>query len=250
MGLDYDKGNFVVAIVVASIALAGTLLLPPQVQNVRRMLQVAIVIILAGFLGYFLLPSPVKNETGGIVTSSPSVTSDPPTSSFPRRESTVVTPAVPSAESSSDGGTVGGNDNPSGSDNSSSGAAEEPPPLDNGISRVDITMRAGGALTLVDPSSNTYKLPSYAANLIPRPNISFHWDARSRSGTMSGSCGVSIEVDGPSSSYPQSQLSGDCSGSPNQRFDVYDPGTYTVSVTVTPLNGAPTTGTTDFTLVQ
>ena len=83
--------------------------------------------------------------------------------------------------------------------------------------------------------------------------MTFDWSAQGPSGELSGSCRVDIRIDGPTGAegYPKSQQDGDCSGSADQRIAVYDPGDYTVYVTVTPPDGAaPITGQTTFTLVN
>jgi hypothetical protein len=104
-----------------------------------------------------------------------------------------------------------------------------------------------GILTKVGPS--TYELPSYPSSINP-PEMTFDWSAQGPGGQVSSSnCTVSIQVTGPGSHYPQSQRSSDCSGSPNRRFDVYDPGTYTATITVTAVDGTTARGSGTFTLV-
>lgn len=188
---------------------------------------------------------PSSNSEGGSrpTSTQTTVAAAPPTAITP--------PFVPitTAPPSVDGGGNSGESDTGGGGGSEPPAPPPPAAPQPAIVRVDVTPRGGGALTQIGPG--TWQLPHYV-RVIPPPNITFDWVSQGPGGEVSGLCTVSATIDGPpGSDYPVSRQSGECSGSPNKRLDVYDPGTYTISVTVTPPDGGgPVTGQGTFTLVS
>lgn len=117
------------------------------------------------------------------------------------------------------------------------------------ILSVAVTPRTGNGL-LTKVGQDTYELVSYPSSINP-PLMTFDWASQGPGGKVgSGGCTVNAQIDGPGSNYPQYRRSSDCSGSPNSRLEVYDPGSYTVTVAVTPPDGgSPVSGSASFTLV-
>jgi hypothetical protein len=66
--------------------------------------------------------------------------------------------------------------------------------------------------------------------------VTFDWTSHGGSGIPSSGCTVVATVTGPGG-YNQICRSADCSGSPNSALDVVTPGTYTISISVTPPDG-------------
>jgi hypothetical protein len=89
-------------------------------------------------------------------------------------------------------------------------------------------------VTQVGP--DVYQLPHNPTHLLIKPAVTFDWTAHGRSGLPSSGCTVVAQVTGPGG-YNQTRRSADCSGSPNSALDVVTPGTYTISISVTPPSG-------------
>lgn len=174
---------------------------------------------------------------------------------------TTVTVAPPTADTQdpdpwSDSPTPAGNSpGVTGESPSNNGATHDPNPPEvivaaqPAIQSVAVVPRAGnGILTKVGP--NTWELPSYPSSVNP-PRMTFDWASQGPGGKVnSDDCAVSVQIDGPAPHFPQSDRSSECSGSPNSRPDVYDPGQYTVTITVSPPDGGgAVTGSASFTLV-
>lgn len=185
-------------------------------------------------------PGPTSAAPTYTASAAPTITVGPDTTDSP--------PAGWGQQSGNGSNSAGSQDNASGDGAVQPTVAAPPVAPQPAITRVDVTPRGGGALTQIGPT--TWQLPHYV-RVIPPPNITFDWSSQGPSGELSGVCTVSATIDGrPGSDYPVSRQSGECSGSPNQRLTVYDPGTYTITVTVTPPDGgAPVTGQETFTLV-
>jgi hypothetical protein len=103
---------------------------------------------------------------------------------------------------------------------------------------------------LTKVGQGTYELVSYPSSINP-PLMTFEWVSQGPGGEVdSADCTVNAQIEGPGRSYPQYRRSSDCSGSPNSRLEVYEAGSYTVTVTVIPPDGGtPVTGRDSFTLV-
>lgn len=108
-----------------------------------------------------------------------------------------------------------------------------------------------GASSSVDPTSirsvllelekgnrvgeNLYQMPSSGGASVPRIN----WASRTENGDWRAEdCGVVIDVQGPRN-YDERRRSSDCTGSVSSLPSVKTAGDYTITVEVTPPNGAP-----------
>jgi hypothetical protein len=193
---------------------------------------VAVVSALIAFLAWWFprtagnaseVPSPPTAQL--TVTPTGSVTAEPPTSPQPP-EYWSPSQAPPTA------------------------TAEEPAPQPEtaaGISDVYVTASTGNGL--LQKRGDVFEMQPSVPSSINPPYMTFRWSSQGAGGEMSGECNVDAVITGPGD-YPQHRRGGDCSGRVSPDLEIMENGTYTITVTVTPLGGGQATiGTTSFTVV-
>ena len=125
--------------------------------------------------------------------------------------------------------------------------ATNPPAPTNVIDTVYVTVSSGNGLIL--KKGDVFELqPTYPSSINP-PYMTFRWESQGAGGAVSGECNVAATINGPGY-YPQRRRDGTCSGRVSPDLKIMEPGTYTVSVDVTPPDGGPAVpGSASFTVV-
>ncbi|MCZ0730730.1 hypothetical protein [Mycolicibacterium iranicum] len=195
--------------------------------------------------------APPEVSGGGSMPSSTVMLTPPPTSMVSRPPATSADGSVSIPDtglpSNPSPGSGSGGDLPTVA--APSPAAPPPVAAQPAILSVSVVPRIGnGILTKI--GQNTYELPSYPSSINP-PLMTFDWTLQGPGGKVgSGDCTVSAEIVSSASGFPQFRRSSDCSGSPNSRVEIMEPGSYQVTVTVAPPDGgAPVSNSASFLIV-
>ena len=103
-------------------------------------------------------------------------------------------------------------------------------------------------ITTVGP--DLYQLPTYPSSINP-PQVTFDWTSHGENGDVtSHQCTAVADVTGPGG-YNERRRDSDCTGSADQRLDIMVPGTYTISLSITPPDGgSPLTATKTFQVIS
>jgi len=225
--LDYDKGNFVVAL--AGVALAfivaiTAMLLPASAQNAKRALWgFTGFVAIAGILLYLLLPSATKDggrSVDGAIPSSTTPETLPPSDSpsiTPWQTSEVPDPPMPINPPTTS--------EPPRTEPQPSTIIEAPQPIPV-VDRIQISTWAYDKAGL-----NTYIADSAGGK-----KIRVSWTASANGYEVNGACASSVRIQGPDTD--QATNSSNCSNSMGTYLDVHQTGTYTVTVTTHQDSGA------------
>ncbi|AGZ54259.1 hypothetical protein PJK45_18950 [Mycobacterium kansasii] len=116
------------------------------------------------------------------------------------------------------------------------------------IDSVYVSVDSGNGLIL--RKGEVFELQPTTPSSINPPYMTFRWSSQGPGGQVgSSNCNVSADISGPGA-YPQHRRSSDCTGRVSPDLQIMMPGTYVVSVMVTPPGGgSAVTGSTSFTVV-
>lgn len=226
--MDYDKGNFVVAIVGVALAFGvaiTAMLLPASAQSAKRVLWgFTGAIVVAGIVLYLLLPSAKKVETGAVGGATPSASIAPETlpGSDPPSTASWQTPQVSDPPPPLNPPTTS---EPPITEPQPSATSEAPPPIPV-VDRVQISTWA------YDKAG----LNTYIADNAGGKKIRVSWTATANGYEVTGACASSVRIQGPDTDIAKN--SSNCSDSMGTYLDVHQVGTYTVTVTTHQDSGA------------